>query len=97
MPLTRPIPDEAQPIVAIIRHGVPRPELPKLFSYGLGWQREIGKCCPLGLLSSATENTPCDAAQAGIYGHDDALKWFYFWHDEQRDPQALVDALWGPA
>lgn len=102
--LTRPIPDDAQPIVAIIRYGVPRPEELPTGRWMLRWEAArffrgsttCKECCSLGMLSSATHPTPVGPL-TGIYGWDDAIEAFVLWHDEQHDPQALVDALWGPA
>ena len=90
MPLTRPIPPEAMPVVERIRREVPRPErLPWPDDDNDGLLRFYGQprwplagCTPSGLLPEATSPAPCEIGPLD------------FWWDEQTDPVAATDALW---
>ena len=94
MPLTRPIPEDAMPVVEIIRREVPRPrELPVSRS-NVGDLLRFGTACPMGLCPKAETPTP---AGQDTFGYDVKLHeiWAFFdWWDNESDPQAAVDAVW---
>jgi hypothetical protein len=92
-----PYPPECQAIIDAIRAEVPRPkELPRPTydaHHGLGFG-EDGRS-PLGLLMwDCAEPRP----SVGIRDFDPyAVAEFSLWWDWLDDPQAAVDAVWGPA
>lgn len=110
MPLTRPIPPEAMPVVLAIRKEVPRPkELPTvrfpLAALGsdrtaLRWDWKWGEACPLGLHNKSGERVPTSTVSApwlsGV-AVDGEIFAFIKWWDAQADPAAAVDAVWGRA
>ena len=99
MPLTRPIPEAAMPVVEIIRREVPRPrELPdRAFSGVLRFhtKRRVF-CCPMGLCPCAVVPSPTLARTFGYDIASEAVKAFALWWDDldPHDPQAAVDAVW---
>ena len=102
--LTREIPPEAMPVVEILRRDVPRPEelpgdkWPSLSWPSPYWRRcsRLGVCCPMGLHPKSLFNAPNDASVfADGETTDDAVDSFGKWWDEQTDPQAAVDSIWG--
>lgn len=106
MSLTRPIPKEAEDIAAMIRAEVPRPKsLPESALAGpsmasLRWPHPMfALCCPMGFLPAAENGEPsdygCFAEGAFETEANEAIWSFGQWWDEQTDPQAAVDAVWG--
>ncbi len=102
------IPQEAMPVVEIIRKQVPKPEeLPLLHNRGdirrrrvLRWKESIGDhimlYSPLGLLPTTIYAAPSNAYESGLPEEMcDAVQEFIEWWDEQTDAQAAVDAVWG--
>lgn len=107
MPITRPIPDSCKAVVERIRREVPVPsEDPTMFQILSYMGRPIGNpcprfktgekfskagwfngCCPLGLLPDATEPSP--------FPDDPAMQDFANWWDEQTDPIAAKNEVWG--
>lgn len=94
----RAIPKAALPVVEIIRRDVPRPEeLPTLGfeNVVLRWRNKKTKC-PMGLPDASTAVAPAVGTSfAGGVCTDTAVKAFGVWWDQQTDPQAAVDAVWG--
>lgn len=95
MPLTRPIPEVAYPVLEILRAEVPRPgtlPIPKGTSACyLRWN----SYCPMGLHLDSTWPTPASRVSfAGGKCSSDAIEAFADWFDGQTDPQAAVDAIW---
>ena len=69
MALTRPIPERAMPIVAILRRDVRRPPYTTLRPFtrgstGLRWFRNHETLCPIGLHPKATSQDPDDEYDA---------------------------------
>ena len=93
-----PIPEEAMPVVEILRLDVERPkELPVIyghqrshpfrFEYILGWNIpwKPRVCCPMGLHPKATMCSPADSIhfiQRHNFTLDKAIKAFYGWWDK---------------
>ncbi len=113
MPLTRPIPDAAIPVVEILRRDVKRPEGDvKHIGICLGYKTErlpgwkhspsfSGYACPLGLHPKAGGYLPLSQEFARSY-NDGKLRQqevgdFIAWWHEQRDGEAATDAIWPPA
>lgn len=103
--------DEMSPSVRkvanLIEARVPRPEdLPQGY-FSLSWHRpslfrndgSMVKTCALGLIPGACSNLPISPSRAGLEGlaSPEDVSAFIDWFDAQRDPQGVVDAIWGPA
>lgn len=85
MPLTRPIPDEALPAVALVRQYVRKPvRPPRNYLGGLMWLQG----CGVGCLSEIF----VPDGECGAGGFLSLYAWWY----EQTDGQSAMDALWGP-
>lgn len=102
MTITRPIPEEALPVVEIIRRDVPRPEtLPVAQTNScMRWYRGALLCCPMGLHGTAKLGAPSDGFHfEGELRNctSDAIEQLGIWWDEQTDARAAVDAVWGEA
>lgn len=97
MPITRPIPDEAWPVVLVLRRDVPRPE-PERFERQVAGDGRPLRCaghCPMGMHPAALSYTPCRPWQLPSLGlTEDAIHNYWFWFDAQLDPQAAVSATW---
>lgn len=106
--LTRPIPEEAMPVVQLIRERVKRPEdLPELVQpfascrSVLRFVRGNGavRVCPMGLDKTAIMPLPTDAYCFSICSpfrnSDVGVRHCGLWWDEQQNAQAAVDAVWG--
>lgn len=98
--LTRPIPKTALPVVLVLRQEVPRPKRkPKQGKWfkSLVWQKPNGNtCCAMGLLPGA-DQFPTERDGFDGRASTRAVRCFGKWFDAQRDPQAIVDAIWGTA
>jgi len=106
MPLTRPIPPEAWPVVLVLRRDVPRPE-PESFEpippagvvedpddYVWSHLRCAGRC-PMGMLPGATSALPIDPENLPGYTlSEEAIDHYLCWFDDQIDPFAAVSATW---
>jgi hypothetical protein len=100
--LTRPIPDAAVPVLELLRRDVPRPDPGNLNGTVLRWfmftRTGMGQYCdPLGLHPNAVCGTPRipDALPGVPVLRREMMQAFADWWDEQTDPQAAVDAVWG--
>ena len=102
MPLTRPLPAEALPVVEEIRRRVAKPDsLPRAFlGCCLFWPAADSsgetEACVIGLHPNSRNLCVEDreaAADLGFPLHQ--ITALRKWCDDQRDPQALVDAVWG--
>lgn len=97
MPLTRPITENIQFVIDIIRNEVERPELPTLKIGLLRWddqQRTYSKCA-MGLCPKATHNLPVSPREFPYDGIKNShVTDFIDWFDSQNDPQAVVDIIW---
>jgi len=92
MPLL-PIPDDAMPVVEILRRDVPKPkDLPKPTRNDC-WLRFCNGYCPMGLHSEALTPAPMNNSEFPLATDDSRRVFEYFW-DNQTDPQAAVDAVW---
>ncbi len=103
MPLTKPIPKGAMPVVEILRCDVPRPkELPTTIREAkqLRWlvkHHSTGflGCCPMGLHPQSTMRVPTMRLQFRVLGATKrAIRSFFCWWDTQTDAQAATDAVW---
>ena len=104
MPLTRPIPPEAMPVVEVLRRDVPRPaELPKPLSYisdgSLRWSVERDGvcvlCCPEGLHRESSHCIPETRREfAGGKCSSKSVQAFEDWWDEQESAAEAVEAVW---
>ncbi len=97
--LTRPIPQDAMPVVTILRRDVERPkDLPEalgLNGRGLRWVDD-SETCPMGFHDQSTFWLPDDCTEfAGGICSNDSVGEFSDWWDMQTDPQAAVNAVWG--
>lgn len=98
MSLTKPIPDDAMPVVKILRRDVPKPTtLPTSMWQGsiesLRWEEGTRQpSCPMGLHKDATR--PCPICSLDFPASNTAIRAFYRWFDSQTDAQATVDAIW---
>jgi len=62
-----------------------------------------GECCPLGLCPTALAGAPSGASSAGMISDGDrafrrvdkSVHSFIHWWDQQNDPKAAVEAVWG--
>ena len=104
--LVNSIPEDAMPVVEIIRRDVPRPtRLPGFSIYfaNIKCLRFNGCSCPMGLHKNSTSYTP---TQPEAFLGDDLImeermrlgepvESFAHWWDKQTDPKAAVDAVWG--
>ena len=103
--ITRPIPKRARRIVDTIRREVPRPSYLPLYAEWyecrgrLRWVTPAPDCrvvCPLGLLSRPVSPAPIVADDLPAYKFSDRqVAAFWRWWDEQYDPKAAVEAVWG--
>ena len=101
--MTYRIPRAAMPVVDLIRATVPRPRtLPVLVGDGakgvwLRWRRRRGEYCLMGLLPCALSRMPILLSQLPGSGLTPKafLAGLRMW-DRWTDPQAAVDAVWGP-
>ena len=96
MPLTRPIPKAAMPIIEIIRRDVPRPSGPPTWvSRGrLRWRTPRGFACLLGLHPECVWTVPFYTKDFRPLVKDRAFEGAVDWFDEQDDPEAVMDAVW---
>ena len=98
MPLTRPMPDAALPVLAVIRERVKKPaKLPNpcyVDSGNLRWTHSKGFCCAMGLVPEASD-TPGYSTEFDNLATTEEVTAFGSWFDEQIDPQAVVDFIWG--
>ena len=95
MPLTRPIPPEAMPIIEIIRRDVSRPtEPPRIYSRRLRWKTPRGWACLLGLHTECEWPDPRHAGSFKPLVDGPAFYAAIDWFDEQDDPEAATDAVW---
>ena len=97
--LTRPIPDEALAVVAILRRDVPRPKLPTMSRYRekLDWFDRGRPCCAAGLAPKALYGFPGGAHSFGYENEgitDAQVESFTWWFDDQVNAQDVVDAIW---
>jgi len=90
------IPEEAMPVVKMLRRDVRRPKkLPIMKGNSLRWENG---CCAMGLHPAATAPCPgwiCDflePVKSEITSV--SIEGFYNWFDAQWDAQATVDAIW---
>ena len=105
MTLTRPIPLEARPVLKVIRNSSERPAALPGPGDEVAMRWIIGRdyYCPMGLCACAMRGDPVvmlDFIGNDKFGKypdlsDDAVYEFSDWWDEQTDPQAAVDAVWG--
>lgn len=98
MPLTRPIPPEAMPVVWVLRSDVRRPhDLPLAYAREpLRFKVPGGTCCPMGLHRKARSLAPTTAQLFPTGVGRFAVRSFGWWWDEQSDPIAAMDAVWPP-
>ena len=110
MPLTRPIPAEAMPVVEILRRDVKRPEgkasrekLGICLGYPADWRPEKwdfqssfqGYACPLGLHPKSQSWLPGSIKTSRIFPLErEHVSEFIDWWHEQRDGEAATDAIW---
>src|SRR5438094_8086154 len=98
MPLTRPIPKAAMPVVKIIRRDVARPKTLPVAMYaghpGYPCFRWTDGKCPMGMHRLAKSDTPL---RPGSFPKCSEKQIFEFavWWDKQRSAQEAVDAVWG--
>ena len=105
--LTRPIPDDALEVVALLRRDVPRPiELPVMqwahmplvnsSQQVLRWSMWQNKwtCCPMGMHPCAKSPVPCSVWSWPVCSSSMAIQVFADWWDEQTDAEAAVQAIW---
>jgi hypothetical protein len=108
MPLTRPIPPEALPIAEILRRDVARPDpdesklMESPFDKGakvIRWATEPAYAClcPMGMHPDAQSPLPSYAEEFPACEDAGAVDAFGTWFDEQTDPHAAVEAIWGKA
>lgn len=105
MTLTRPIPALAMPVAKVIRRDVARPKrLPKLCNIpdwdgegqALRWRVSRNFSCPMGQHPLAWALAPTERREFPIPGCNQAsIGSFGKWWDEQTDPLAAVNAVWG--
>lgn len=106
MPLTRPIPRVALPVVKILRRDVNRPScLPDLEKTRIGralrWKilknpKLLTYCCPMGMHPSAKSSYPVEFRTFPVKtASDSSVLAFANWWDEQEDAVAAVNAIWG--
>lgn len=94
------IPELAHRVIEILRRDVPRPvDLPQVENPGfvlcpmLRWG---GDRCAMGLHPKATARIPVSPEHLpGLGLFKTEITAFWEWWDEQADPQAAVDAVWG--
>jgi len=101
----KPIPEEAMPVVEIIRREVPRPaELPVRLKETLRWKINNEYYCPMGLCPKAIRPTPSGPFS---FGYDESANTtsenrflytdaFMGWWDWllPKDAAEAVDAIW---
>jgi len=91
----KPIPEQAMPVVEILRKDVPKPDkLPT----GHCWVKGGLSYCPMGLHPNSSNQMPIyyDEFAGGICDSP-AMGWFMVWWDGLgvEDAQEAVDAVWG--
>lgn len=97
MPLTRPIPPEAMPVVEVLRRETKRPKQLPHFTVGyrhnsLVWTRRRCEVCAMGL-RKGSEPMPTNRREFGACT-DAAVVSFGEWFDEQDDAEAAVNEIW---
>lgn len=107
MPITRPIPTEAQLLADALRADVPKPIMRAEDVVGQGGNAKLVRVTSGPLRTTSTESIlgrhpksqsmqPTYAARLPIPGNTDAImKSFLDWWNEQTDPLAAMDAIWG--
>jgi hypothetical protein len=96
------IPNEALPIVEILRRDVVRPRhLPTIINFALRWldysRSPVQSRCPLGLHKDSQKMCPWKIEQfaGGICKDRKAFASFMAWWDRQRDAVYASDQIWG--
>ncbi len=112
MALTKPLPEDAMPVIKVIRRDIPRPDWKKFHGNDSGGTAlrirfnhpnpKIGLriCCPMGMHEKASNNCPQTDVEFLGDAWKEVMGWgtvgtFYRWWDEQKDPEAAVQAVWG--
>lgn len=95
MPLTRPIPKAAYPVLRVLRRDVKRPRsLPRPYGASGNSLRFLTCICPMGLHPDAVTTSPIGKNTFPVGPGDNAIATFGEWWDEQTDARAATDAVW---
>jgi len=102
--LTRPIPDDAMPVVEELRKCAKPKNFPHLHVAREGqkclrWRNPDGTSplCPMGLHPRSMDATPFTSIDFLGFNKisGEAVRSFGAWWDEQEDAQEAVKAVWG--
>ena len=97
MPLTKPIPKRAMPVIEVLRRDVKRPSEPPTPWHGcdLRWNKKPHSRCPMGLHPFSRDDVPTEREDFLFVGvHQRHIQAFYLWWDRQTDAAAAVEAVW---